>query len=60
MFRRLVNSTTITKTIGIRRLSNDSNNNNNNNNNKIMEELKEINRSLNFNSLLLNLLMFLK
>jgi hypothetical protein len=41
MLRRIINKNI--KTIGVRKLSHDSNNNN-----KIVEELKEINRSLNY------------
>jgi hypothetical protein len=55
MFRRLINNNV--KTIGIRRLSNDSDNN------KISKQLDEVNRTLNFiylNSLLLNLLVCFK
>ena len=50
MFRRLINNNI--KTIGIRRLSSDSNNH------RIVEELQEVNRTLNYiylNTLLLNI-----
>ena len=53
MFKRLVNNNF--KTIGIRRLSN---NTSNNNNHRIVDELKEINRSLNYiylNTFIINL-----
>ena len=55
MFRRLIHNKS-TKQVGIRRLSYD-------NNNKIVEELKEINRTLNYiylNSFILNICIFFK
>ena len=53
MFRRLINNNV--KTIGIRRLSNNCNNH------RIVEELQEVNRSLNyiyFSAFTINLTLF--
>ncbi len=50
MFRRLINNNV--KTIGVRRLSND------NNNHKIIQQLDEVNRTLNYiylNTFILNI-----